>query len=115
MPINYIKLYDNAELDRELILSETKGKSGIYMWINKINSKSYIGSDKDLGNKQHGRLNRYRPSYLNFSGNKSLIQEAIKKYGYSNFQLGILEYCEIENLIQREQYFLNILKNILKL
>jgi hypothetical protein len=47
--INFIKLYENAELDRKKILSDNKGKSGIYIWINKINNKYYIGSGKDLG------------------------------------------------------------------
>jgi group I intron endonuclease len=39
------------------------------------------------------------------------------KYGYSNFSLDILEYCEPSVLIKREQYYLDTLKpeyNILK-
>jgi len=41
--------------------------------------------------------------------NKSIIYRAILKYGYSQFSLEILEYCEPENCIAREQYYLNIL------
>jgi group I intron endonuclease len=32
------------------------------------------------------------------------------KYGYSNFSIDILEYCELNVLIEREQYYINHLK-----
>lgn len=47
----------------------------------------------------------------------SIIYSAILKHDYVNFSLDILEYCEIDVLIKREQYYLNHLKpeyNILK-
>lgn len=46
-----------------------------------------------------------------------MIYRALLKYSYSNFSLDILEYCELDVLIEREQYYINILKpeyNILK-
>jgi group I intron endonuclease len=39
-----------------------------------------------------------------------IIQRALLKYGYSNFTLDILEYCELDVLIEREEYYINILK-----
>jgi len=36
----------------------------------------------------------------------SAIYSALLKYGYSNFSLDILEYCEIDALIEREQYYI---------
>jgi group I intron endonuclease len=48
----------------------------------------------------------------------SIIYSAILKHGYVNFSLDILEYCEIDILIKREQYYLDLLKpeyNILKI
>jgi len=45
------------------------------------------------------------------------ITKALLKYGYSNFKLEILEYCEVENVLAREQYYLDTNKpeyNILK-
>lgn len=39
------------------------------------------------------------------------------KYGYLSFKLEILEYCDINNLLKREQYYLDYLKpeyNVLK-
>jgi len=41
---------------------------------------------------------------------KSRIYNAILKHGYSNFQLEILEYCTKENAINREQYYIDLLK-----
>jgi len=45
------------------------------------------------------------------------IVRALLKYGYSNFKLEILEYCDLDNLINREQHYLDQLQpeyNILK-
>ena len=35
------------------------------------------------------------------------IERALLKHGYSNFRLEILEYCGIEELLEREQYYLD--------
>lgn len=46
------------------------------------------------------------------------ISKALLKYGYSNFSLEILEYCNKEDVLLREQYYLDLLKpeyNILKI
>jgi len=47
-----------------------------------------------------------------------LIHKALLKYGYSNFKLEILEYCNKDEVIAREQYYLDLLLpkyNILKI
>jgi len=47
----------------------------------------------------------------------SKIYRSLVKNGYSNFSLEILEYCDLSVLIEREQYYLDLLKpeyNILK-
>jgi len=58
---------------------------------------------------------------INFISNKMnknmLINKALLKYGYANFSVEILEYCEPSEAVSREQYFLDRLKpeyNILK-
>lgn len=46
-----------------------------------------------------------------------MIHKALLKYGYSNFSLEILEYCNQRDIVKREQYYLDLLKpdyNILK-
>ena len=46
------------------------------------------------------------------------INKALLKYGYSGFQLEILEYCKPSDVILREQYYIDLLVpeyNILKI
>src|SRR5580704_1475195 len=46
-----------------------------------------------------------------------MIYKALIKYGYSNFKLDILEYCDKSVLISREQFYIDNLNpryNILK-
>jgi len=38
------------------------------------------------------------------------IYKAFLKYGHSNFKLEILEYCEKENALFREQHYIDLLK-----
>ena len=45
-------------------------------------------------------------SYLHNIGTL-VISRALLKYGYSNFSLDILEYCDIANLTEREQYYID--------
>ena len=109
--------YLNLDIDKSLIFKKNKGKSGIYRINNLVKGKSYVGSSKDLSN----RLRAYY-SISNIkrivSKESSIIYSAILKYGHENFSLDILEYCEINVLIEKEQYYINYLKpeyNILKI
>lgn len=49
---------------------------------------------------------------------KALLRMLAKKYGYAEFKLEILEYCSIEELIIREQFYFDKFNpeyNILKI
>lgn len=107
-------VYNDTLSLKKTILEENKSKSGIYMFTNKITSDFYIGQSKNLYNKF---LNYFNPSYLKRTKN-SRISRAMLKYGYSNFSLSILEYCDKADLTSREQYYLDKLNpvyNILKI
>jgi group I intron endonuclease len=39
-----------------------------------------------------------------------LIYKSLLKHGYSKFSLEILEYCTLDNLIEKERYYINLLK-----
>jgi group I intron endonuclease len=107
-----VVVYPNSDLNKKEIVNENKQKSGIYRWTNIITGDTYVGSSVNLA--------RRFKSYFNFnylSKNKMIISKAILKYGYSNFKLEILEYCDAPNVIEREQYYLDLLNpeyNILK-
>lgn len=101
--------YPDAFLNRSVILNDNINKAGIYCWVNKVNGKTYIGSSVNLAR----RLRVYYDfSFLSVrvQNVKSRIYSSILKYGYSNFQLEILEYCTKENAISREQYYIDLLK-----
>lgn len=121
MKNNKIKLtptitYHNINVNKSFIFFNNKGKSGIYRWNNLVTGKSYVGSSKDLSN----RLRVYcSTNIINkiISKESSIIYRAILKYGYSSFSVDILEYCEVDMLREREQYYFDLLKpeyNILK-
>lgn len=98
-------VYDNADMLKAQVVLENKGKVGVYRWINKVNGKTYIGSSVNLG-KRLG--NYYSLNYI-ISSNM-LISKALIKYGYSNFTLEILEYCDRKDVLVREQYYLDLCK-----
>lgn len=55
---------------------------------------------------------------MKYTSGNSYIYSALLKDGYSRFRLDILEYCNKENVIEREQYYMNLMNpeyNILKL
>ena len=117
--INIIPIvsYSNADKDKFIVYKENKNKSGIYRWNNLITGKSYIGSSISLGNR-FGHY--YSLIFLKKKLEKgsSAIYKTLLEYGYSNFSLDILEYCEPSVLIKREQYYIDLLKpvyNILKI
>ena len=108
-----IKMYSNADTEKVNIFKDNKNKCGVYRWINLETNKSYVGSSVNL----RRRFNTYY-SFSYLTRNKSLISKALLKYGYSRFRLEILEYCDPSVLMEREQYYIDLLKpeyNILKI
>lgn len=96
--------YDNACFDKSKILKENKNKSGVYRWINKLNGKTYIGSSTNL----RVRLYKYY-SIGSLGNNLRVIDRALFKYGFSSFSFEILEYCDKNIVLEREQYYLGLL------
>ena len=109
-----VKVYEDAYSMKNAILKENRGKSGIYMWTNKLTGDIYIGQSSDLSK----RFKKYFTlSYIKSKGG-FIISRALIKYGYTNFSLTILEYCDKSDLLTREQYYfdkLNPQYNILKI
>lgn len=107
--LNPAVVYTNADIQKMQIIQENKGRCGIYRWINLLNGKNYVGSGTNL----YKRLTSYYSiRYLERELQKknSLIYKALVKYGYLNFTLEIIEYCEPKDVIKREQYYIDLLK-----
>jgi len=85
-----VATYPNAENLKDTILKENSKKAGIYIWINLINGKSYVGSAVDLST----RFKQYFSKYFlenEIKKNQSKIYRALLKYGHSAFKLEILD------------------------
>lgn len=101
--------YDDANISKKQAVKNNMGKSGVYRWINKVNGNTYVGSSVNLGIRFK---NYYSFNYITDPKRNMLINKALIKYGYSNFTLEVLEYCDISNSISREQYYINLLKPV---
>jgi group I intron endonuclease len=99
---------------KSFILKENKNKTGIYRLVNISSGNCYVGQSINLTERFRRHLNI---SYI--SKRKELsINRALLKYGYSDFSLEILEYCDKSVLQEREQYYIDKLNpsyNILKI
>jgi group I intron endonuclease len=73
---------------------------------NKLNGKTYIGSSVNLGARF---LQYFSSNHLTevLGRSESLIYRALLKHGYSSFKLEILEYCNQEECVDREQHYLD--------
>lgn len=80
-------------------------QSGIYKITNVVNNHFYIGSTVNIKNRwrQHRddlRANRHKNSYL---------QRAWDKYSEKNFTFELLEEVSLADLVQREQFYIDLL------
>ena len=98
--------YSNVFKNKYLIYKDNKNKSGIYRWNNLA---SYIGRAIDLTRKLRDYFSLKKLKREIFTNN-SKIYKAILNYGYSNFSLEILEYCDKRFVNDREKYYINLLK-----
>jgi len=87
------------------ILTENQKKSGIYMFTYLKNGKRYIGSSENLKVRF---LKYFNTGYL-LRNTYMRICCALLKYGYSNFSVSILEYCEPDKCLKREKHYLGLL------
>lgn len=70
---------------------------GIYQIINQINNKSYVGQSRNI----EKRWSDHKVSNLDYP-----LYRAFKKYGIENFSFLILEACEIDELNEKEIYWI---------
>lgn len=88
-----------------MIRQEFKNGSGIYKITNKVNNKFYIGSAIDL--KHRSRQHKHM---LNSNSHSSkYLQNSYNKYKSENFYFEVIEYCSNEQLLIREQHYIDTL------
>lgn len=110
--VSPVKSYGNADKLKDEVLRDNKDQSGIYRWVNNLNGKTYVGSGANLAKRLGSYYNKPE-----LNRNSRPIKDALLKYGHTNFTLEILEYCPKAKLLEREQFYLDLLVpdyNILK-
>lgn len=76
-------------------------ESGIYKITNILDGKIYIGCASNLKHRQ-----RHHFSDLKYNIHRNIhLQRAYNKYGSHNFIFEIIEYCSIDMLNERENYW----------
>ena len=83
---------------------------GIYKIINNINGKIYVGQSIDI--KERWKQHLYKAYNEKELGYNSAIHQAFRKYGYENFSFEIIEECEIEELDNKECYWIRELNTL---
>lgn len=81
---------------------------GIYKITNKINNKVYVGSSNDIGRRWKEHMN-----YLNNNNHHCLrLQKDWSTYEINNFSFSIIETCNLEELLNQEQKYIDFYFNI---
>ena len=81
--------------------------SGIYTIRNIINGNEYVGSSVDVPK----RWLQHKSGLRNQIHRNSRLQRSWNKHGEENFEFLLLEECDIEKLIEREELHISIRKS----
>lgn len=76
---------------------------GIYKITNKVNGKIYIGQSSNL----IGRWVKHKNFLKNDNHHNRHLQAAWNKYGEDNFIFEVIEECDIDELDDKENYWIN--------
>lgn len=89
-------------------LSNVKNEYGVYAILNLIDGKRYIGSSVHLLRRSYEHATKLNS--LKDYANKYL-QRAWFKYGADAFEFHVLEYCDKDKLLEREQFWMDFYKS----
>lgn len=78
--------------------------SGIYEIVNLSNGHKYIGSAVNIPN----RWREHKYQLIHGKHHSQYLQRAWDKYSSSLFLFHVLEYCEKDELITREQFYIDL-------
>lgn len=93
-------------LDMKREKPDKKRRSGIYKITNTITKNFYIGSSIYIKERRSMHFHRLKvKKHFN-----KFIQEDCDLHGEASFIFEVVEFCEKEDLLIREQYYLDTLK-----
>jgi len=83
---------------------DVRNEPGIYLIMSKATKKTYVGSSCNVKKRLYtGHLrNLEKKRHYN-----SRLQEHVNEYGLDDLTIHALEYCSVDKLVKREQYYIN--------
>ena len=98
MPVKAEKFNDFSYNGRSIIKKNYSKIPGIYLWVNNVNSRCYVGKSINL----YLRFSKYlSPSYIKGNKTKMAICSAISKYDIDNFTFYVLETFDRDIVSQK--------------
>jgi group I intron endonuclease len=83
---------------------------GIYKLINKENGKFFIGSSNQLNKVMENHLNDFK----NKCHTNTKLAMAFERSGFENFEFSIIEYVPVEQLKEKELYYIELIGSFRK-
>lgn len=77
------------------------GTCGVYLITNKVNGKRYVGASNNVSS----RISQHFGTAMRRYKDINPFYEEIYKYGRDNFVVELLEKCDRDKKIEREQYW----------
>ena len=99
------KKYTILFFGKEARLADLKNVCGIYSIKNIISNELYIGSSTNIGNRFKGYIVDANTGYTINKLTKNLV-----KFGLKNFIFSAIELCSREELLEREQFYIDKLE-----
>jgi len=89
----------------DMIIPQPKNNlnSGVYEIVNTLNGHRYIGSSLNLNKRRNEHLRDLQKG----KHHSQYLQRAWNKYGEKNFVFSVIEYCDKDLLISKEQNHIN--------
>lgn len=116
-----MELSKHLELSKKILDNPTERYCEIYKIINLSNNKIYVGQAVShiLNHKRYrpyGHEGRFRchisEAFSTKKNQSHYLNNAIRKYGVTNFVVELIEYCEISNADERETYYIKELNSL---
>ena len=76
---------------------------GIYKIINTYNGNCYVGSSKNIDRRWNEHLKKLTTN----NHQNVILQRAWNKYGENNFKFEVVEVCDLNVLLERENFYLS--------
>lgn len=82
---------------------------GVYCFKNTENGKVYVGQSVNIESRHY--QHRYRYNYKPDNGYGSPLYTDMRKYGYDKFDFSVLELCDKDSLLDRENFWIEKLNS----